>query len=413
MEEFCTIHPKEGAVGKCSDCRKPHCLDCLDMDTGVVLCPSCKGKRADGAASAPAAPPTTAPSLVTPKPAASPFDFKGKGLDDDPLGLMNAPTAPKPAPAAPPKPSFPAPAPPAPKPFVPDLKPLPSKPPTPSPLDLEGLGPKGMGGSPLGTPPAGSAPPLSYPLGSISGLPSEKSKPGAKAYYLWKTWSKYLVRRAYETFDPLAQKLRIPTFAVIALIVAIGVGLVAGLGFLLRPSSVKLVGVLEPLHMVKVGTGQIHDLDVTSYMELQGQVQNLGFSSLTQLTVAQLPSTNFFDVWVKEEVGTYGEILKFPNQITPRLSFVTVFANGTWLATDSWEGGKNHLGLLDAECFPGTPPDQLYVKHVQRVERMKKEGHQLALMGENRYMAALSDHLRWYLDAKDLPAYKAEFKSFH
>jgi hypothetical protein len=44
---------------------------------------------------------------------------------------------------------------------------------------------------------------------------------------------------------------------------------------------------------------------------------------------------------------------------------------------------------------------------------MKREGRQVALMGENRYMAALSDHLRWYLDEKDLPAYKAEFTQWH
>ena len=161
-EELCTIHKNENAVGKCFRCKRPFCLDCLDVDTGQALCPECLKNRTSPAASTPPSQPVPIPSapkpaalaplmpqvnaplpqpLPTPmpqKPAApapsplggsSPLDFKGKGMDDDPLGLLGSFSAPQ---AKPPVSTLQ----PAPKPFQPQpstpAKPLPAPGPGPT-----------------------------------------------------------------------------------------------------------------------------------------------------------------------------------------------------------------------------------------------------------------------------------------
>lgn len=229
-----------------------------------------------------------------------------------------------------------------------------------------------------------------------------------------KIWAKYLVRHSYEMFDPLAQKLHVPTYVFLALLVLVLGGGIAGILSVVNKPKVALVDRIQPLHFIQVSSAQISEMDITSYTELLNQIKAMGFAPILQATIPQLPSSNFFDVYTKGDAGTYAEILKMPGQITPHLSFVTVFSNGVWYSTNGWTGKNQELEFLKSEFYPADNADQLYVKHIQGVEKARQEKDwQVQSMGENRYMAALSDHIRWFLDKKNLQAYQADFALWH
>ena len=434
-EANCVQHFDRKAVGNCSSCGKPFCAECLDVETAHPLCPNCKQLKAreafkaslSGGAGAPGT-----PSL----------------MDDDPLGLFTGkPPAPQtePAKAAPPSVS-PAPgAPPtvAPK---PSGRPAPSfKPPagTPGSVPLHSLNldnliqePKALRppfpqASYPAPPVTGSSPPpkdaLASPMapfdnfasapgisaltpGTLEGTVSSKKNPLSFA----KMWAKFLSRRTLGLLGPLAKKLKVPTFVlggVAVLLVAGGVTLAVVQG---GQPPLALVDIIQPIHMVQVNSSQISELDITAYSDLQTKIQAMGFQPILQMTIPQLPTTNFFDVYMKEDAGTYAEILKMPGQIAPHLSFVTVFTNGLWFSTNAWQGAGQELKFLVSENFPTDTPDQLYVHHMQTLEKLKNDGDlQPQGMSENRYMSALSDHLRWFLNKKGIPTYQADFSQWH
>jgi hypothetical protein len=415
------------------------------VEAGQPICANCKQVKAAEAMKAAGVPM-----------AGSPLNFKNKGLDDDPLGLLgmpSKPTAPKvepPAAAPPPLSSVPPPAPPV------TLTPSGPMPPktvafTPSPtasipLSLDGLGaaPNPLGHSPGPQPkpsldldsmmnnpqplkpvlPKASVPtPTPEPLPVVSaptvpfpavddGIEAPKKK--NKFFSLAKVWVKFLIRRFYEMFDPLAQKLKVPTYVFLGLIAILIVGAFIGVGAMLNKPSVALADTIQPIHMIQVNSTQVSEMDITAYTELQTQLQTTGFTPVIQMTVPQLPSPNFFDVGMKEDAGTYSEILKMPGQIAPHLSFVSVFSNGVWFSTNAWDGDNQTMDYLVSEYYPNDTPDQLYVQHIQSLEKLKQDkGWQVQTMGENRYMAALSDHLRWFLNKKDIQGYQADFKLWH
>lgn len=239
------------------------------------------------------------------------------------------------------------------------------------------------------------------------------SVPKNKYLSLAKVWTKYLLKRPYAWLDPVAKKLKIPTFVFMGLLAAVFVGAIIGIGALSGRSSVALVNSIQPIHMIQVNSNQVSELDITAYTDLQNQLQNMGFQSLLQVTVLQLPSPNFFDVSMKETAETYGEILKMPGQITPRLSFITVFKNGVWFSTNGWPGDNLSTDYLISEHYPNDTPDQLYVQHMQTLVSLKQKDWQVQSMSENRYMAALSDHLREFLDKKGVLPYQADFNLWH
>jgi len=445
---FCVKHGGKPAVGYCSKCNKPYCEDCLDMETGKPVCHDCMKAKAAGAptpVSIPAAPkPVAAPTPMT----GSPLNFKGKGLDDDPLGLfsggvapkveapkLNPPVTPPPMPSPTPKPVMPStpptsnlglPSTPKPASSLPSLDqlgrpPLPmekSATPTPKgPMDLDsllkepqGLKPSFPQASYPAPPPASSSSPMPFP----TDVPVPQMSKQKRIFSLVKIWVKFLIRRAYELFDPLAKKLKIPTYVVIGLIAAIIVGAVIGLGAILNQPSVPLVDSIQPLHLIQVNSGQVSEMDITAYTDVQNQVQTMGFQSLLQMTVPQIPSPNFFDVGMKSDAGVYSEIIKFPGQLAPKLSFVTVFTNGVWFSTNGWDGTSHNSATQVSEFYSGDTPDQLYVQHMQTLEKLKQDnGWDVQSMSENRYMAAFSDRVRSFLDKKGVPAYQADFNLWH
>lgn len=260
-------------------------------------------------------------------------------------------------------------------------------------------------------PPSANSPaPMPFPMDS----PVPQASKQKQAFSLVKIWAKFLIRRAYELFDPLAKKLKLPTYVVIGLIVAMGVGAVVGLGAVLNQPTVPLVDSIQPLHLIQVNSSQVSEMDITAYTDVQTQVQTMGFQSLLQMTVPQLPSPNFFDVGMKSEAGVYSEIIKFPGQLAPKLSFITVFTNGVWFSTNGWDGTGRNSATVVSEYYASDTPDQLYVQHMQTLEKLKQDnGWDVQNMTENRYMAAFSDRVRSFLDKKSIPAYQADFNLWH
>jgi hypothetical protein len=418
-DEFCSNHKDQHAVGKCSNCKKPFCLDCLDVESGRPLCVECLKKKPGEAPSAPT-PSTVAtpfpPASPAPVAGSSPLNFKGKGLEDDPFGLFGS-SAPPSAPKIEPPKAGPLPDP---KPFVPNLRPLtPAQSPAPkisapSSMDLDDLASHSQPLKPiLSATPSSPAAPQPFPMDPLSGVAvSTPKKP--KLFSLAKAWVKYLVRQSYEFFDPLARKLRVPTYVFLGGVAGLVVVGILVIGSILNRPVLALVEKVPAIHLIQVSSAQISEMDVTTYSDFQNQLQTMGFAPLLQITIPQLPSPNFFDVGMKADVGTYSTILKVPGQITPRLSFVTIFNNGVWFSTDGWKADNQESDDLISEHFPGLNPDQLYVKHIEALEKLKKEKDlQVQGMGDNRYMAALTDHLRWFIVKKEVPSYRADFNLWY
>ncbi|HVZ80490.1 MAG TPA: hypothetical protein VHE12_06750 [bacterium] len=415
-DSFCVKHFDVKAVGNCGICNKPYCADCLDVETAKPICSNCKELKAKEALKAAVAGP--GPSL----------NFKAAGLDDDPLGLLGGkPSAPK---VEPPKTPMPSPAAPTINPAdIPDLKTLGTPGPKPvmpmGSLDLNDLSapvkpampapaPKpnpGLDLSGIPAPPPRSSAPSSSPVAGIDGPNPLETPLKAKKPSLVKVWTKYLFRRSSEIFEPLARKTKVPAFLFPVLILVLLAGGVVGFLALIGKPSLKVVSRIQPLHFVQVTASQISDMDITAYSDIQNQLKTMGFTPILQVTVPQLPSSNFFDVYSKADSGTYAEILKVPSTIAPRLSFVTVFSNGVWYSTNAWASKGTTGEYLVSESFPNDTPDQLYTHHVQGLEKLKEDKDwQVSSMSENRYMAALSDHLRWFMEKNNLQAYQAEFK---
>ncbi len=483
---FCVKHMDKQAVGYCSHCNKSYCADCLDVEMGRPICADCKKLKSNPPTTVPAPkkdmsislddlsfppkPPKPTPSPVispvspskavapsfddwnnsmpkpeastvppTPKPVvpaapstgASPLNFKSKGLEDDPLGLFNAPV-PK---AALPKVETP-------RPSVPiSAAPLTVTPPgigemsSPKPsLDLNAMGAPSkptfdfdvMAAAPKPSPAPVSKPlAASFPKASSTAVsdslyssdsvileaPASEKKAGGSRV---KVSGEQILKRSHDLLDPLAKKLKVPTYVFLGGIVFVLLGLMIwGLTLIGQP-SVSIAASIAPIHIVQVDASQVSEMDITTFSDLQNQLRSMGFSSMIQMTVPQLPSPNFFDVHFKSDVGTYAEILKMPGQIAPHLSFVTVFTNGVWYSTNAWEGKDQELDYLVSAFYPSDTPDQLYTQHIQNVEKIKQDKDwQVQTVSFNRYLAALSDHVRWYLNLKDIAGYQADFASWH
>jgi hypothetical protein len=209
-------------------------------------------------------------------------------------------------------------------------------------------------------------------------------------------------------------KIKIPFIALAAgFLVFLGiVGWVAASA--LSEPSIRIADSVAPLQIVQVDSGQIADMDITTYSDIEAKLQAMQFTSFIQMTVTELPSPNFFNVQMKPEAGTYAEVIKMPGQLKPVLSYVTVFTNGVWYSTNGWDGKNQELEYLVSEFDPADDPDQLYVAHIQGVDKLKSDkGWETQTMSEDRYMAALSDHVRWYLDYKNIAGYQADFADWH
>jgi len=537
-EAVCSNHPDVGAVGKCSQCKKLFCLDCLDLDTGKPLCKDCLAGKTEEIS----VPPTPAPvrepepepisppvieapvfqtaaksteetaislddfglapkppeevkppsfkvtgnlafmdapsdAAVSPdkpvpvevkapvpskvtgplafmdsevtapvkpvdletkkehpvmipsppvipsveekpaNPAGSPFVFKPmKSMDNDPLGLFkeNAtppgvnplppkpvdPIMPPPAPSFDPKP--PAPLPPMSFPPMPDLEV--KKPAHVSNVDVASMMKK--------LDRAEKAAPFN-PEALVP--PAEKTSPrefnDRKKVLLNSISSRGM--GSWQKFDSLGKKFKVPGYLFAAILLVL---LAGGLTFFFqKPGSsvVKVVDSVPQITIVSMDASQVTNLDITAFTELYTHLGQLGFIQILQMSVPQL-LPNFFDVGMKEDEGIYSEIIMMPNQIAPRLSFVTVFTNGVWYSTNGWAGTNQQVDYLQSEFYPDQTPEQLYDQHKQGIQKLQTaNGWQIQSASQNRYMADLSDHLRWYLKFKNVSADQIDFASWH
>ncbi len=214
--------------------------------------------------------------------------------------------------------------------------------------------------------------------------------------------------------DLLAAKLKMPGFVLVGIVVA---ALAGGLTYILQPGGGPVVTVVDsipPIHILPVDVAQAGDIDVVAFNDLQQQLGNLGFSQAIQMTVPQLPGPNFFDVGLNESTNTYCEILRIPNQIGCRVSFVTVFTNGVWYSTNGWAGTDQQMDYLVSEFYPSQTPQQLYEQHKAGVQKLQAANSwDVQKVSLNRYIADLSDHLRWFLVTKKIASYQADFASWH
>jgi hypothetical protein len=383
------------------------------------------------------------------------LNFKGRGLDDDPFGLFGTP---KPAVQPPATPETPPPSdqvlddqepamPPlaSPKPSLPDLDfsktspvskleapkltppsyPVPPQPAAAPPrivteaLGAEVLPPQAESSLPELPDPSLSIPPGYGEVPALEPLPqtvqpAEKGLSFHDLLILAKQWTRFYFHKALGFLEPVSKKLHIPEGILAVLAIVLLAGLIWGAGALMPAPAYKLVDVIPPLHVVEVAANQISEMDITAYTEFQNQLQTMGFTDILQCTLPQLPNTNFLDVGMKPDVSTYSEIIKFPGTIVPKVSFVTAFTNGVWYSTNGWAGTGQENNWQVSEFFPDAPLDQLYVKHVQRVQQMQTDnGWQAQTLNENRYMAALSDEVRTFLVTKKISAYQADFALWH
>ena len=98
-EAVCSNHPDVGAVGKCSQCKKLFCLDCLDLDTGKPLCKDCLAGKTEEIS----VPPTPAPvrepepEPISPSVIEAPvFQTAAKSTEETAISLDDFGLAPKP-----------------------------------------------------------------------------------------------------------------------------------------------------------------------------------------------------------------------------------------------------------------------------------------------------------------------------
>jgi hypothetical protein len=218
----------------------------------------------------------------------------------------------------------------------------------------------------------------------------------------------------WEKTQGLSGRLKVPVHLIAGLFLLLVVGIVIWLAGKMAPPPVETVQTVPIIQVVPIPSSQVSDLDVTAFADLQDQLGPLNFSQITQMTVPQLPTPNFFDVGIKPEASMYCEVLKMPDQVAPHLSFITVFTNGIWYSTNGWTGNDQRLEYLVSEFLPTASAKQLYDQHAQGVEELrKKNGWQPQSVSLNRYIAALSDHLRWYITSQNIPAYQADFNSWH
>jgi hypothetical protein len=336
--------------------------------------------------------PVSIPAATAPTPAAA------KPVDNDPLGLFKA--------GAPPAFTMPETPKPVSKPIV-DLPPMPK----PDAKPFESSVPF--------SDKSANVPSFNLPgmTSKTDAVPKSGSKVSIKDLHAPPNDFVYKLRSfvgaLWLKVDIFAAKFKMPGYLLAAIVFVLLAGGITVYSQLNSSSSVALVDSIQPIHIISLDVSQVPDMDITAYSDLQNHLGPLGFTQAIQMTIPQIPAPNFFDVGFKDD-GTYCEILKIPNQIGPRVSFVTVFTNGIWYSTNGWVGTNQQSDYLLSEFFPNQTPEQLYAQHQQGVQKLQTDNDwQVQKPSLNRYMAALSDRIRWFLTTSNVLPYKADFASWH
>lgn len=208
------------------------------------------------------------------------------------------------------------------------------------------------------------------------------------------------------------QKTHVPMWAWTLLLVLIALGIAGTLAKSFIKPPVQLTDSLPALHPTRTDVKEVVGLDITSYLDLDGKVKQLGFGPLVGLSVPEIPSPNFLSVYVNTVTKTYAVLVMRPGLNKVSLSFVNTLSTGTWLSTNGWDVKGGSLEKLDSESAPQAPPAALWALHQKRLEKALQGGVESTNANQWRFLCALTDHLRWFMSFKDIPAYKAAFEDW-
>jgi len=202
------------------------------------------------------------------------------------------------------------------------------------------------------------------------------------------------------------KKFLVPAAAGLALLL----GVVIWMAF--QKPAYRLVDSLIPLHMVRIDVNQVIELDITAYMDFETKLQGLGFTPMLKITVPEIPSPNLFSVYGARDGKSYAVIVKAPGSISPKLSFVSCLSRGTWVSTNGWNSHNQEMDQVSSDSDPTLGTAALWNRHQGRVQQLAQDQISFQPTNENRFLAAFSDHIRWYLTQKKIQGYKAQLEDW-
>jgi hypothetical protein len=211
---------------------------------------------------------------------------------------------------------------------------------------------------------------------------------------------------------PAAAHLRVPLWLLEVILVLVLGGAVGGTFLAAQGTGYTLVDSIIPLHEVRLEVTQVVDLDISTYLDLETKLTQMGFTPLIKITVPEIPSPNLFSVYLKADTNSYGIILKVPGSNTPRLSYVSFLSSNMWLSTNGWAAQKKEMDKLFSQSFPGMAPDALWKQHLAKINQFMQSGVGLQRASDYRFLSALSDHLRWFISIRNIPPFKAQFEDW-
>ncbi len=211
---------------------------------------------------------------------------------------------------------------------------------------------------------------------------------------------------------PAASHLRVPLWLLELFMVLLLTTAVVGSYWAAKGTGYKLVDSVTPLHMVRMEVTQMVELDITAYLELESKLAKLGFNPLIKVGVIEIPSPNLFSVYLKPDTNSYGVILKVPGSNTPRISFLSFLSNEMWLSTNGWASQNQELEKISSQSFPGLAPEALWKQHLTRMNHYMQAGVGLQRANAYRFLSALSDHLRWFIEIREIQPFKARFEDW-
>jgi len=247
------------------------------------------------------------------------------------------------------------------------------------------------------------------PPGSVLSFDLNREAAAARTPQIKVWWWK--LEKALKPFARTS-RLPVPVFAALCLLLLLLVP--ATMIWNSSKPSITVLESIQPIHIVRVASSQVGELDITSFLEQENKLKEMGFSPLLQYAIPQVTSPSFVSVYAKDAAGTYAELIKVPGVSSVKLSFVTVLNNGLWCSTNGWEGKDIVEDYLMSSHHSNDTPDALYVKHMQQVEQLRKQNAWVpSRVGESRYVGALSDHLRWFLQKRNVAFYRTTYDQWH
>jgi hypothetical protein len=196
---------------------------------------------------------------------------------------------------------------------------------------------------------------------------------------------------------------KVPVWVLGAAAAALVVGLVCFVVLYLQKPAYQLADQVVALRPTRAEVREVVEMDHHGVHRHRGEGATVGFAPLTRWRSGDPGAELLLGVHESPEQDLR-LILKLPGVITPKLSFVNTMTTGTWLSTNGWETQSPAMDKLDSESAPNDDPNALWARHQRHLEGATQAGQNPSLTSEWRFVSALCDHLRWYMDMKGIPA---------